>query len=77
MLKIVKNPNRNRAAGHSLPEAVGFLLKKDSGPFEQKAAAFLLPEMGIESRSRAAGYKTHFSGIKTGMAEETIKAHCD
>ncbi len=54
----VKNPNHSRAAGHSLPEAVGFLL----------------PEMGIESRSGAAGYKTHFSGLKNAVLLSKIEA---
>ncbi len=42
------------AAGHSLPEAV----------------EFLLPEMGIESRSRTVGYKTNFSGINQRLSNK-------
>ena len=64
IIKKVKNPNRSKLRSIPENESVGFLLKKDSGPFEQKVVTFLLPEMGIKSRSRAAGYKTHFSGIK-------------
>ena len=52
---------------------MGFLLKKDSGPFEQKVVTFLLPEMGIKSRSRAAVYKTHFSGIKYDFSTSVLR----
>ncbi len=44
----VKNPHHSSAVGHSL---------------ENSNRGFLLPEMGHQYRSKAAGYKTHFSGI--------------
>ena len=47
--KEVKNLNHGKAGGYSL---------------ENSKMGFLLPEMGHQYRSKAAGHKTHFSGIK-------------
>jgi len=41
---------------------MGFLLKKDRSPFEQKASAFLLPEIGHQTSQQNCGVSDQFLG---------------